>query len=335
MTHCVNCARLTSEPSRARLPLDTSSPTAFYRYAAKRNLNLTIPYGTFGVPIPASVHYSDEGMKEYPWKDWETKREILVTGWFAINVQNIKARRIRFDLHKHCTQRLDKCALIEIFERGGHQAKTVSLTSARDSKVVSSAARENLTATFQNGYDYYRNSIFCLQPPGDMEMRKGVFDSILLGCIPVLLLPRILSKKYPWYFSQEVEKLVSVNVQVHNVDNVVTYLESIPDDVVREKRRAMAELAPSLIYSLPPIETSDVLDKGKKETTWQPPFRDAVDVMLQALFQRVRNYNATREIPVNEKLLNAYDGELYWKYQVRKNKIKTWKQKAKEGESTP
>jgi hypothetical protein len=328
MTNCLNCARLTSEPSRARFPLDTSSSTAFYKYIAKRNLS--VPHGTLGVPIPASIHYN-EGMKEYPWSNWEAEREILVTGWFALNVQNPMAKRLRSDLFNQCRARSDKCALISILERSGHQAKTVSLKKTSYSTVTSTAG-SNLTSTFETGYDYYRHSTFCLQPPGDMEMRKGVFDSILLGCSPVLVLPNILSKKYPWYFSRKVEKLVSVNVA--HVSNVVTYLESIPNDVVHKMRRAMAELAPSLSYSLPPTTR---FRKGAEDkqgivdgaASWQPPFRDAVDVMLRSLFQRVRRYKVTREVPKHETLINATDRIVYWNFGHKAHPLKKW---AREGE---
>jgi hypothetical protein len=32
----------------------------------------------------------------------------------------------------------------------------------------------------------YRNSLFCLQPAGDSPTRKGIFDAVMAGCIPVL-----------------------------------------------------------------------------------------------------------------------------------------------------
>ena len=38
----------------------------------------------------------------------------------------------------------------------------------------------------QNLIEWMRNSVFCLQPPGDSFTRKGFYDSILCGCIPVI-----------------------------------------------------------------------------------------------------------------------------------------------------
>ena len=76
---CPNCARLSSEPSVALNPLQFNLPTAFYKYAKKRNVS--IPYGTFGVPIPAAIHYNEQMTAPFPWSDWESDRAILVVGW--------------------------------------------------------------------------------------------------------------------------------------------------------------------------------------------------------------------------------------------------------------
>ena len=35
-----------------------------------------------------------------------------------------------------------------------------------------------------NVYELYWKSTFCLQPPGDDLSRKGIIDSLLLGCEP-------------------------------------------------------------------------------------------------------------------------------------------------------
>lgn len=158
-------------------------------------------------------------------------------------------------------------------------------------------------------------------------MRKGMFDSMLLGCIPVLFLPNVLSKKYPWYFTPEADKAVSVTVKLSSVDNIVTYLDAIPPEVVRQKRKALAELAPTLSYSIPPLALHNYVGVGKKgrldgapaegsggaPVTWTPPFRDATDVMLTAMFGRVRRFAASGGlVPPEERLVKKTDFALYW-----------------------
>lgn len=41
--------------------------------------------------------------------------------------------------------------------------------------------------TLEKNYLYMQQSVFCFQPPGDTATRRGFYDSILLGCIPVIL----------------------------------------------------------------------------------------------------------------------------------------------------
>lgn len=141
------------------------------------------------------------------------------------------------------------------------------------------------------------------------------------GCIPVLFLPDVLAKKYPWYFTLETARAVSIAVQLSTIPNIVTYLEAIPPEVVRQKRKALSELADSLSYSLPPIALHNHVGVGKKGrldgegVSWQPPFRDATDVMLTALFGRVRRFAASGgAIPSEERLAPKTDFDLYWKW---------------------
>ena len=42
------------------------------------------------------------------------------------------------------------------------------------------------------------NSVFCLEPEGDTPSRKGLVDSIVLGCIPVLFSAR-QARLWPWH----------------------------------------------------------------------------------------------------------------------------------------
>jgi hypothetical protein len=134
----------------------------------------------------------------------------------------------------------------------------------------------------------------------------------------VLFLPNILTRKYPWYFTDETEQAVSVNIKLSTISNIVSFLEAIPPAVIRQKRKALSELAPSLSYSLPPIALHSYVGVGKKGRRdgegggWQPPFRDATDVMLTALFRRVHRFAATGIIPREERTVHKSDFQLYW-----------------------
>jgi len=60
-------------------------------------------------------------------------------------------------------------------------------------------------------------------------------------------------------------------------------LKGIPADVIRKKQEAIARLAPRLQYSAPPIS---LLQNKYDTTSWDPPFEDGVDAILDGMFVR-------------------------------------------------
>ncbi|XP_040958202.1 probable xyloglucan galactosyltransferase GT14 [Gossypium hirsutum] len=63
------------------------------------------------------------------------------------------------------------------------------LTSKNTCKFLDCNSRANKCGTPVQVIKVFRNSIFCLQPPGDSYTRCLMFDSILAGCIPVFFHP--------------------------------------------------------------------------------------------------------------------------------------------------
>ncbi len=134
----------------------------------------------------------------------------------------------------------------------------------------------------------YRQSIFCLCPPGDDPSRKALFDSLLSGCIPVIFHPATLYNQYPWHFLSEEEAVeVSVNIPYPNgkpLKSVIQYLLSIPKEEVLRKQTLIEKLAPKLQYSAPPlVNLKDIHD----QTRWDPPFPDAADMILDGISRRL------------------------------------------------
>jgi len=58
-------------------------------------------------------------------------------------------------------------------------------------------------------------SVFCFQPIGDLMTRKGLFDSILLGCIPVVFDPLTAAVMYTWHWEEAFWKQVIVEFDFH------------------------------------------------------------------------------------------------------------------------
>eukprot|EP00930_Biecheleria_cincta_P100807 TRINITY_DN92440_c0_g1_i1.p1 TRINITY_DN92440_c0_g1~~TRINITY_DN92440_c0_g1_i1.p1 ORF type:complete len:534 (-),score=61.48 TRINITY_DN92440_c0_g1_i1:272-1873(-) len=57
----------------------------------------------------------------------------------------------------------------------------------------------------------FKNSTFCVQPPGDTISRKGIIDSIIFGCIPVVFVPQQLSI---WETHLSIEEFKSIVVYI-------------------------------------------------------------------------------------------------------------------------
>jgi len=141
----------------------------------------------------------------------------------------------------------------------------------------------------------YKQSVFCFVPPGDEIPRRGLFDVLLAGCIPVMVHPLMLHAQYPFHLGEERAKAVSVFVPMRLLDSfsskfkIISFLKNIPTSIIREKQRQIELLAPSLQYSRPPLHLLKEPWPQKREQVgpqWDPPFRDAVDVALDGMFSR-------------------------------------------------
>ncbi|GAB4860142.1 hypothetical protein Ancab_011620 [Ancistrocladus abbreviatus] len=60
----------------------------------------------------------------------------------------------------------------------------------------------------------FQESVFCLQPPGDSPTRRSVFDSILVGCIPVFFPSRCCLCSISMAFAKESYQVLGVYINV-------------------------------------------------------------------------------------------------------------------------
>jgi len=132
-------------------------------------------------------------------------------------------------------------------------------------------ARENSTSFVQGSiadmYQLLMASTFCINPPGDTPTRKGLFDSLVLGCIPVVTSEDSL-QHYSFHlpFWRSVSVLVTTDQLFSAGFNLVDFLESYakknPEEVL-QKQAAISRHAYSLQYSLTPASVrrgSDAFD---------------------------------------------------------------------------
>lgn len=92
-------------------------------------------------------------------------------------------------------------------------------------------------------FEKYRRTTFCLQPPGDTATRKGFFDAVLAGCIPVIASRNV---RYPF---DDVLDYNSFTVRATNPERVVEELLRLNASRIVSMRRSLADVARSLQYS--------------------------------------------------------------------------------------
>lgn len=106
-----------------------------------------------------------------------------------------------------------------------------------------------------------RQSLFCLQPPGDMPSRKSLFDTILSGCIPVLFHPLTARYMYEWHWGQELWGEIAISFDSkeqnealigHQTDFIAKLIKLASEDKegIRLRQDKIKEFAYQLQYSL-------------------------------------------------------------------------------------
>lgn len=119
-------------------------------------------------------------------------------------------------------------------------------------------------------------SVFCLQPPGDSPTRKGIFDSLQAGCIPVLFNQQQAVQQYLFHLPGNGTNYSVVipedDVVLRHYD-VMDHLSQIPESEIERMRENIVQLLPKLLYRNPKL-------------TGEYAAKDAFDVAMDGLFQR-------------------------------------------------
>ena len=149
-------------------------------------------------------------------------------------------------------------------------------------------------------------SVFCLQPIGDLMTRKGLFDSLLQGCIPVTFDSLTAVVMYTWHWDEAFWSQVTVQYSFHPVahryfDPVAALEDMYKNNYteVLKKQRLIREKVFELQYALesrdgsgevlgagarPWLNLSNPAESGGKG--WWPvdgsgePLRDAFEIII-------------------------------------------------------
>ena len=108
-------------------------------------------------------------------------------------------------------------------------------------------------ANVSEQYSLLLGSTFCLQPPGDTLTRKGMYESILLGCIPVVFRSDAAFKSQLAFTSivqyDDMWVYLDGDALLNGSLDVVAALESISHEVIMAKRAAMRSWGRRLAYA--------------------------------------------------------------------------------------
>jgi Exostosin family len=221
------------------------------------------------VPFPADFHWTRHFEKPYPWDN--TDRPILVSYVGSGRSYYNPARRLRGSIIAFCEQYPNDCV---------HQ--TYGMNGTRFSFKVSG----------HNPLQVSARSVFCFQPIGDLMTRKGLFDSLLQGCIPVLFDDLTAAVMYTWHWDESFWKQVSVDFVFHSTAyryfNPILALKDLLYNhtaVVRRKQELIRSRVFELQYGLDGRFDEDLTNKSYVPENWPlysdgTPMRDAYEIAM-------------------------------------------------------
>ncbi len=143
------------------------------------------------VPFPANFHWTRNVQRPFPWENIE--RPLLVSYIGSTQSFYNPARRLRGSLAHFCSLYPSDC----VHATYGSSGRSVFFEAGQNPLSLSS------------------RSVFCFQPIGDLMTRKGLFDSMLQGCLPVVFEDLTASVMYTWHWEEAFWREVVVALPFH------------------------------------------------------------------------------------------------------------------------
>lgn len=108
---------------------------------------------------------------------------------------------------------------------------------------------QNLTE-FQ---EHMTQAVFCPQPAGDSPTRRGMYDAILLGCIPVIFRAHSLDRLFPSApeFNPTLFTVLLNEQEIINGASLIDLLLAIPAEEILRKQIHIQSLAGKTQWALP------------------------------------------------------------------------------------
>jgi len=235
------------------------------------------------IPYSSQIHYTANG-GEVPWKaSHERKTLATFVGSLRGFGHTPESHGDRAQVIQSCSMHKDNCEMYE------------SSSSKR-------------TFDIDRVFSLYSGSEFCFQPPGDSFTRKGIVDSLLVGCIPVLFEPEQVAI-WPWHWnSWRSTSMVFIHQNAH-ADPVAELLK-IPLKKRDEMRASIAKNAHVMQYAKDqgPADQPDAFDiiaqhvrRGETQDDLMKLY-DATQAKFINLLKRIdsKNTNFEKESEVSD-----------------------------------
>ncbi|MCO5604693.1 hypothetical protein L7F22_058863 [Adiantum nelumboides] len=217
-----------------------------------------------GLPFPTLFHPSSP-TDIFLWQEQirKAKRPWLVTfvGGSRRRFDKEATRNVRQVLMRQC-QEVEQTT-ITFGERNLQKCKALECIGTEEMRQKRSSRKDDLgkmgneIACDDEPEEVVRalaKSVFCMQPKGDSATRKGFFDTIVAGCIPVLFANDTAYSQYIWHLPQD-PSLYSIFIPEADITagqvNVMDALSRIPHSQIKSMQRTIRHLIPHIIYSPP------------------------------------------------------------------------------------
>ena len=196
-------------------------------------------------PYPSYGHITLPDGGEYVANLHQHYRRVF--NFLAINdrTQNDKeARKVRHKIYQHVKQHETNLNLAD-------EIKRRQLVGNETIEEVNFSPSSYTPDIAKNIVEWMRNSVFCLQPPGDSNTRKAFYDAIMCGCIPVIFeLPSKLYVEYPFESLLDYSQF-TVKIPSNRMMQYMEVLHNYSNSSIAEMQYKLRQVLPYLQFNDP------------------------------------------------------------------------------------
>ena len=247
-------------------------------------------------PFPGPVRHDHGHSKAAPiatTRRRQSNTSVLVTMVAGTRiVANKRFARVREVIKSQCVVYGSDCHLLELHNYGGGHVDDNCNRSVFNGKCTGASTFSRLRElSWPKHHDVtfaiaeaYSAATFCLQSGGDQPSRKGIFDAIAYGCIPVVFDHRSLG-----VFIQHVEDPDAIAIYIPKefvMDgslHVLQHLRAIPESRIKQMQSNLRAVQHRLQYSVGPARVPQA-PQGASKTDYED-LMDAVDVTVDHLMR--------------------------------------------------